>query len=73
MHKVTRQLQAGVTNDLHSREFLAKLEGRFRARNSPSGIVTGEGEESVIMIKFSFPKLDENKLVEQAKKPAEYL
>lgn len=34
-------------------------------------IVTGEGEESVIMIKFSFPKLDENKLVEQTKKPVE--
>lgn len=34
-------------------------------------IVSGEGEDSTIMIKFSFPKLDENKLIEQAKKPVE--
>ncbi|MBV7574621.1 hypothetical protein KW846_18105 [Pseudomonas sp. PDM32] len=34
-------------------------------------IVSGEGDESSIIIKFSFPKLDENKLVQQAKKPVE--
>lgn len=34
-------------------------------------IVSGEGEESIIMIKFSFPKLDENKLIQQAQKPVE--
>lgn len=34
-------------------------------------IVTGEGDEATIIIKFSFPKLDENKLVQQAKKPVE--
>lgn len=34
-------------------------------------IVTGEGDESSIIIKFSFPKLDENKLVQQANKPVE--
>lgn len=34
-------------------------------------VVSGEGDESSILIKFSFPKLDENKLVQQAKKPVE--
>jgi hypothetical protein len=34
-------------------------------------IVSGEGDESTIIIKFSFPRLDENKLVQQAKKPVE--
>lgn len=34
-------------------------------------IISGEGDESTIIIKFSFPKLDENKLVQQLKKPVE--
>ncbi|MBD9586833.1 hypothetical protein IB254_07160 [Pseudomonas sp. PDM03] len=34
-------------------------------------IVTGEGDESSIIIKFSFPKLDEHKMAQQAKKPVE--
>jgi len=34
-------------------------------------IISGEGDESNIIIKFSFPKLDENKLVQQVKKPVE--
>jgi hypothetical protein len=34
-------------------------------------IVSGEGDESSIIIKFSFPRLDENKLVQQARKPVE--
>ena len=34
-------------------------------------IISGEGDESSIIIKFSFPKLDKNKLVQQVKKPVE--
>ena len=34
-------------------------------------IVSGEGDESMIIIKFSFPKLDEHKMAQQAKKPVE--
>lgn len=34
-------------------------------------IVTGDDDDSTIVIKFSFPKLDENKLIQQAKKPVE--
>ncbi|WP_338580548.1 hypothetical protein [Pseudomonas sp. MAG733B] len=34
-------------------------------------IVSGEGDESSIIIKFSFPRLDENKIAQQAKKPVE--
>lgn len=34
-------------------------------------IVTGEGDEANIIIKFSFPRLDLNKIAQQAKKPVE--
>jgi hypothetical protein len=34
-------------------------------------IIAGEDDESGIIIKFSFPKLDEYKLTQQAKKPVE--
>jgi len=34
-------------------------------------IIAGDGDESSIIIKFSFPKLDQNKLAQQVKKPVE--
>lgn len=34
-------------------------------------VISGEGDESSIIISFSFPKLDEDKAVQQGKKPVE--
>jgi len=34
-------------------------------------MLTGEGSDSALIIRFSFPKLEANKVAEAAKKPAE--
>lgn len=60
---------------------LAKVKGATSVHNmmtsAPANtrgadlIISDDGDESRIIISFSFPKLDENKLVQQAKKPVE--
>ncbi len=47
---------------------LAALPDNVRAAEL---ILTGEGPETVLLIRFSFPKLEANKVTEAAKKPVE--
>ncbi|KTC13422.1 hypothetical protein AO391_15330 [Pseudomonas marginalis ICMP 9505] len=47
---------------------LATLPDNGRAADM---MVTGEGADTVVLIRFSFPKLESNKVVEAAKKPVE--
>ncbi len=47
---------------------LATLPDNVRAADL---MVTGEGADTVVLIRFSFPKLEANKVVEAAKKPVE--
>jgi hypothetical protein len=55
----------GFTN---SHSLMASAPANIRGADL---IVSGEGDDSNIIIKFSFPRLDENKLIQQVKKPVE--
>lgn len=70
-NELTYSFVEGITPDKRAANVHSLMKSAPANIRGADLIVSGEGDESSIIIKFSFPKLDENKLVQQAKKPVE--
>ncbi|MEN8640709.1 hypothetical protein [Pseudomonas sichuanensis] len=70
-NELTYSFVEGITPDKRAANVQSLMKSAPANIRGADLIVSGEGDESSIIIKFSFPKLDENKLVQQAKKPVE--
>ncbi|AZL68169.1 MULTISPECIES: hypothetical protein [Pseudomonas] len=70
-NELTYSFVEGLTPDKRAANVHSLMKSAPANIRGADLIVSGEGDESSIIIKFSFPKLDENKLVQQAKKPVE--
>ncbi|MFJ3448283.1 hypothetical protein ACIPM0_08655 [Pseudomonas sichuanensis] len=70
-NELTYSFVEGITPDKGAANVHSLMKSAPANIRGADLIVSGEGDESSIIIKFSFPKLDENKLVQQAKKPVE--